>query len=135
MGRRGSENRAMSGQVLVRLSPALAVAVSGAALSADLSAAAWLRGRAAEAVGHSEEARPTGPVDAVPEPFLAELGRLARFVSRLNGAVTQMAMALRETGHPAHGEAESVLAQLRPLRLQLTDALEEVRRDRGRHPR
>ncbi|WP_029002474.1 hypothetical protein [Azorhizobium doebereinerae] len=123
----------MSGQVLVRLSPALAAAVSAAALSADLSAGAWLRHLAAEGVGQPDQARPTKPVDAAPDPLVAELGLVARNVGRMNGALVQLAKTMRETLHPDHAASEQVLARLRAAQRELIDLVQEVRRDRGRH--
>ncbi len=121
-GARGTERRAMTGAALVRMPPALAVRVRELALVDGLSDSAWLRSLAAAAAGLPDEARPVS--SGVPPPDLAALALLGRQVSRLNGAVVQLAKATRENGDPcaAHGGIEAVLADLRACRDDLAAA-------------
>lgn len=115
-GARGTERRAMTGAALVRMPPVLAARVRELALADGLSDAAWLRSLAAAAAGLPDEARPVS--SGVPPPDLAACALLGRQVSRLNGAVVQLAKATREGGDPsaAHGGIEAVLSDLRTFR-------------------
>lgn len=134
MSRRGTENRAMASQALVRMDADLAAACARAAGSHGLTIAAWLRGLAVAAVDMPGSARPSAPIPA-PDPLVADLSLLIRSVGRANGAVVQLAKGMRETAHPDHPAAEEVLGQLRATQRDLVDLVQEVRRDIGRHPR
>lgn len=128
--RRGTEKRTMSEQMLVRLPGPLASAVTLAAHAEGLTAAAWLRGLAvARLEGAPEHVRPTAPAYE-PSLDLEALGLLSRKVSRANGALIQLAKAVRETGTLGHAELEENLAALRSLRRDLTDVVEEARHAR-----
>ena len=129
-GARGTEVRVMTGQALVRMPPLLAARVRELAAASGLSDAAWLRDLAAVAAGLPDEARPVP--SRVPPPDLAALALLGRQVSRLNGAVVQLAKATREDGDPAvvHGDVEVVLADLRACRDDLAAVTGKLRRPR-----
>lgn len=133
-GARGSETRVMSGQALVRMPPLLAARVHDLAVASGLSDAAWLRNLAAAAAALPDEARPVP--SRVPPPDLAALALLGRQVSRLNGAVVQLAKATREEGDPAavHGDIEAVLADLRACRDDLAAVTGKLRPRRRRRP-
>lgn len=127
-GGRGTEKRAMSSAVLVRLPAELAAAVEARARATDLTAAAWLRALAVAAAGAPvEDARPSRPPEP-PSPDVAELGRLTGAVGKATGAAVQLAKAAREAGAAAfHGEAEAVLAEYRVLAADLTRATNRAR--------
>ena len=127
-GARGSETRAMTGQALVRMPPLLAARIRELAEESGLSDAAWLRDLAAAAAGLPDEARPVP--SRVPPPDLAAFALLGRQVSRLNGAVVQLAKATREGGDPlaVHGDVEAVLAGLRACRDDLGVITGKLRR-------
>ena len=131
MARRSEKRRLSARPVGVRLTPATAERVAGAAALEDLSVAAWLRARAVEAAGAPpEDARPTPRIEApfVPSPALATVGHLAATVSRLNGAVVQLTRTGRETGAAdLHGDAEVVLAALREARADLGKFVDALR--------
>lgn len=122
--RQRSETRRLSAPpVGVRLAPATRAAVAAAAALEGLSDAAWLRARAVEAAGAPpEEALPTEPVEPVflPSETLEAVGQLAARVSRLNGAVVQLARTWREAvAAELHADAEAVLADLRSTQAEL----------------
>ena len=129
-GARGTEVRVMTGQALVRMPPLLAARVRDLAVASGLSDAAWLRDLAAAAAGLPDEARPVP--SRVSPPDLAALALLGRQVSRLNGAVVQLAKGIREGGDPTavHDDVEAVLIDLRACRDDLAAVTGRLRRRR-----
>jgi hypothetical protein len=58
---------------------------------------------------------------------LAEVGQLAAWVARLNGAIVQWAIREREAGHEeTHGAVERLLADLRLLQTRLLAFVETL---------
>jgi hypothetical protein len=126
--RRGTERRAMDRQALVRLAGPLAADVSAAAAAEGLTVAAWLRSLAVARLGADvKHVRPSSP-RYEPTADLEAISRLQSAQSMLNGAVIQLAKNMRETGSPDHPEIETVLADLKALRRDLTDFVEKERR-------
>lgn len=136
-GQRGSERRALPGQVLVRLTAKAAAAVDAHAAAAGLSRAAWARGVIADAAALPVADRRPVPArtrQRAPAEDLAAISRLAAWVNRSNAALIQLAAATREAGAAdLHGHAERVLAEHAAIgtrlgalvaRLQALDALE-----------
>lgn len=120
----------MQSAVLVRMPEPLAAAVNASAEAAGLSAAAWLRGLAADMADAPREARPTPPSRkrVIPAEDLAEVSRFANLVERNNGALVQMTKALREAGATElHADAEAVLSDLRSLAADLHDIVDMLR--------
>lgn len=117
MGR--NENKGPSGKpsVYVRLDQPLSAALDVVASGSGLSRAGWARRAIVSALPASEVASlPPSPArrpPVIPAPDLAEVSKLAGAVARTNGAVVQMTKTMREIGHPFHGDAEAVLADLR----------------------
>ena len=112
-----SETRRFPRQILVRLSDELATAIDTAAKTRGISSAAWLRTLAAESVaGAVPQDRQRSPRRG-PRPDLSaaeeELRRLVRTLGVVGGAAVQLTKALREGGHPEHGEAERTLKALK----------------------
>lgn len=107
MSRRGTENRKLPGQVLVRLTAEQHAAVASVAAGHQVSIATWVRWMIADAL----EIDP-GPVTtrAVPPDIVLELARLHEVVAELGGALVQSSIAAREDGRPAeHDEIEALL--------------------------
>jgi hypothetical protein len=130
-GRRGTEQRALSESVLVRLSPEAASAVAARAAERGLSRAAWLRDLAVAAAQLPfAERRPSRPAAAPvrPRADLAALARLAGALGRAAGATIQVARALRERGAAErHAEAEAVLRALKASQQELVALIERLR--------
>lgn len=138
-GRRGSERRALPGQMLVRLTAEAEAAVDAHAAAAGLTRAAWARGVIADAAALPVEDR--RPVHALkrtraPAEDLAAISTLAAWLNRSNGALIQLAAATREAGAAdLRAETERVLAEHDALgarlhaliaRLRTLDAIEEA---------
>ena len=130
MSTSGSETRRLTSALFVRLDPKLRAFVDTAAASASTNGATWVRDLIADRQGNAAHAqqrpairrRPSSPR---PPDDIAELSRLAADVARLNGAVVQLAKALRLTGSAVeHAELECVLADLRAAQRQLVAAIE-----------
>ncbi|CTQ77575.1 hypothetical protein [Roseibium alexandrii] len=122
-GQRGSENRQKSEQVLVRMAPELARRVNAVAEAAGLSSASWIRDLAVKELGVDRKFVAPTPRVAVPPRDLLEISRLTASVARLNGAVVQLQISIREAGTmDLHAEGERVLADLRSIQPGLVDA-------------
>lgn len=120
MPRRGTERRALTGQVLVRLPTALASRIAAAAEADGVTAAAWLRARAADAVGAAPgEAvpvrayrRPRPP----PPAAVVAVAQLREVVAELTGALVQAAIVSRAAGRDAdHAAIEATIPSVRAL--------------------
>ncbi|HEX4627265.1 MAG TPA: hypothetical protein VH137_00625 [Gemmatimonadales bacterium] len=131
MSGRGTEKRAMSDAILVRVTPEAGAAVEALATAMDLSRAAWLRGLAVSAAGLSPaETRRSQPVapPELPREDVAALALLIGVVGKACGATIQLAKGLRELGVGAlHAEAEAVLGDLRASQRALVRIIEHLR--------
>jgi hypothetical protein len=116
-GKRGTERRKLDGgQVLVRLTSALAAAVAAQADAAGLTEAAWIRSLVAAAV----DAEPAGavPVRAYEQPHapqpehVLELARLREAVGEATGAITKSAVFAKVS---CQAETHALLEALLPL--------------------
>lgn len=110
-GRRGTERRKLSSAVLVRLPHDVAERVEATAKTRDLSAAAWLRSLAVDAIGaDSIDAVPTPPRRPPPPAAVVEIARLREVVAELTGALVQTAIrARRGRLDVLHDTVEAVL--------------------------
>lgn len=130
-GRRGSERRRLTDQVLVRMPPAMAAAVRAEAEAAGLSASAWIRQQIANDIQQPDAVHPTPPARRgrpAPTEAVVEVRRLQGVLGETCGATVQLTKALRETGHAgAHAEAERVLVALRGGYAQIVDTVHWLR--------
>lgn len=114
-GQRGSERRALPGQVLVRLTAEAAAAVDAHAAAAGLTRAAWARGVIADAAALPVEDRrpvPTLRRRRAPAEDLAAISTLAAWLNRSTGALIQLVAATRKAGAAdLHAETERVLVE------------------------
>ncbi len=111
-GRRGTERRATTEQVLVRLSADMAAALDMAADQDGLSVPAWIRTRLAQALElMPETALPLTVPRRAPAPeHILQIARLREVIAELGGAMTVAAVQTREQGFPVlHADIEAVL--------------------------
>ena len=114
-----SNQRRMAATVMVRLPLSLAERVQAAASTADLSAAAWLRSLAVDALvdAPADLARPSPPRQAPPPPapeHVRILADLAHRLGELGGAMVQAAIVSRQDGRTVlHAEIEAALPDVR----------------------
>ena len=118
MANRGTEKRALSGQILVRLPAVTATHIASLAAADDLTAAAWARRVLVAAAG-------CDPADAVPvrartlpspprPAHVMEMVRLREVVAEMSGALVQAAIMARTDGaRMLHAEIEAVLPGVR----------------------
>ena len=128
-----ARERAPTKGIYIRLKPALASSLEVAARTDRLSPTGWARRAIAEALPDSEMASlalppspPRRPL-VMPSDDLATVARLAGGTARCTGAVIQLAKSLRETAHPAHGELEDVLRDLRAVQRELVSVVALLR--------
>lgn len=119
--------------IYIRLRPVLAAALEAAARTESLSPTGWARQAIACALPDSEAASlslppspPRRPV-VVPSEDLMTVARLAGVTARCTGAVIQLTKSLREGGHPARGETEDVLRDLRAMQHDLVSVVTLLR--------
>ncbi|MEI8396693.1 MAG: hypothetical protein WCF85_18320 [Rhodospirillaceae bacterium] len=119
-GRMGTEKRAMSEHIYVRMTVDLSARVHAIATRRGMSAASWVREQLIEAVGgmpieeHELRPSPPPPPPVIPRADLAELSRVVGSVGKSVGAVVQLAAALRQADdRPGHAVAEHLLEELR----------------------
>jgi len=121
--RRGSERRALEANLNIRLSNTTYDLLANAASGAGLDRAGYVRGLIATALGREPDRLPRRCVSA----DIQTLSLLAGNVARANGAIVQLAKAVRETGYSPslHAEAEKTLADLRALQVRTLAILRE----------
>lgn len=117
----------------VRLIPDHAAALEAVATAEGISPTGWVRAVLVRALpAHSEiHSLPPSPrrrPTTIPPEDVTVVARLVGAVGICSGATIQLARALREAGHPAHGDAELVLRDLRSLQAQLVEVASALRR-------
>lgn len=118
--------------VHVRLNPAHAAALDAAATAEGISPTGWVRAVLARALPvhseiHSLPPSPRRRPTTIPAEDVAAIGRLVGTIGLCSGATIQLAKALREAGHAAHGDAELVLRDLRSVQAQLVHVATALR--------
>jgi hypothetical protein len=119
---RGSENRQLPEEVLVRLTVEQFTAVVGHALAEQISKSTWVRRLIADAL----EIDP-GPVviRAQAPELVLEVAHLREVVAELGGALVKAAIAAREDGRPVeHAAIEALIPDIKATVLDL-DRLKE----------
>jgi len=119
--------------VHVRLAPDLAAALDAAATAEGVSPTGWVRTALVRALPAYSEigSLPPSPrrrASVIPTEDVMAVARLVGAVGLCSGATIQLAKALREGGHPAHGDAELVLRDLRSVQAQLVHVATALRR-------
>lgn len=128
-GRRGTETRRLSRQILLRLDPAMHAAIDQAAAAADLSAAAWVRRQLVDVLdADPAAARPTARRSQdVPAEDLRVLAALTDAVARLNASVSAVRQVAVERGID-HAPIDRMLAGLGACRRELTAIVLRLKR-------
>ena len=122
--RRGTEKRAMPEAVLVRMDEATYDAVTRAAEAAGVTAAAYLRTLAADAVKTNPPPRPRRAPPRLSDPQVARLAQVATTLAMVVGLMTQIAAALRKAGiSDWHAKAEAALTDLRHCAAMLQEII------------
>jgi len=128
--RHGTQTRKTTHQILVRLGPVLAAAITSAASAAEMRAPAWIRIQLAKILAtdagaevptaHSERRRAPAPAHVL------EVHRLREVVAELGGAMTVAAVQTREQGLPVlHQEIEALIPGIKKTAREL-DALKRA---------
>jgi hypothetical protein len=111
----------------IRLPPDAVSTIAVVADAADLSVSAWVREMLLRSLPARSEYRSLSPTPPqrrhVPADDLVTVSKLAADLSRTGGALVQMTKTLRETAHPAHLDAESVLGEVRQVQRQLSNLI------------
>lgn len=110
----GSQQRRLSAQINLGLTPVEAAIVDAAAAAERISRAALARRHLLAAVGQADTT-PARRSTALPPEDVAVVAGLSGQLGRTTGAAIQLAKTLRqvEPGGRVHAEAESVLIDLR----------------------
>lgn len=116
-----------SRRMTIRLPPDAVSTIMVVAGAADLSVSAWVRATLLRALpaGNVRSSLPPSPPQRrhVPADDLAAVSKLAADLSRIGGALVQTTKALRETAHPSHIDAETVLGEVRQVQRQLSNLI------------
>jgi hypothetical protein len=113
-GQSGSEKRELSAAVLVRMTPEMKAALQ--ARCDEESVSAHIREELTDYLildhSHIRPSQKRGAPKIRPDD-VREVSKLAGAVRKSNGAVVQLAKAIREAGQPLHAEIEEILTDLR----------------------
>lgn len=128
-GQRGTEKRALPGQVLVRLTVEADAAVDAHAAAAGLTRAAWARDVIANAAALPVDDR--RPVRAhvrqvAPAEDVAAIGRLSAWLNRCNGALMVLSQDVRERGAD-NSELERILSSQDSAAVELARIVARLR--------
>ncbi len=131
MANSGSENRKMKSLIMVRMEPELEASIRQQSELAGFPLASYVRSILADHIGQSGLSNLPERRDAV----LSEMASMCRLVSRMNGAVVQLAKTMRQQESHHHPETESILSGLKMTQRQLVDLINELHHDSGRNKR